>query len=85
MSMPDPTISRSSVVIKYGSSDGFSSTQSIKNNKDTPHKALMTALDEISRLTALFGFEVEAETVFYAARSRVAEWKKSHALYPDDV
>ena len=57
--------------------DGYAAeheTASTAHQTD-PHMPLLVALEELARLTALFGFEAEALERFDAARKRVADWK----------
>lgn len=77
MSNQEPKIVRSSVHIKYRADDGYAAehqTASTVHQTD-PHTPLLAALEELARLTALFGFENEALERFNAARKRVADWK----------
>jgi hypothetical protein len=72
----DPKIVRSSVRIKYRADDGYASEHEADSRLGTePHVPLLAALEELARLTALFGFEVEALECFNAARKRVSDWK----------
>lgn len=78
--MSDPKLKCTSVVIKYTADDGYKSELMCKGGDGTtalvpPEKALLAGLEELARLTALFGFEDQALEVFTEARSRVAEWK----------
>ena len=77
MSNQDPKIVRASVRIKYRADDGYAAeheTTSTVHQTD-PHMPLLAALEELARLTALFGFEAEALERFDAARKRVADWR----------
>jgi hypothetical protein len=88
----DPTLKRTTVVIKYTSSDGYRAELTTKGGEGTAHRvtgepvppqrALISALEELARLTALFGFEDEALEAFTGARQRVAEWRASRADQP---
>lgn len=85
--MDDPTLKRTSVQISYTGSDGYSSTSKFTgggNTKERPEIGLLGALEELSRLTALFGFEAEALEAFSGARQRVAEWRRSRAQENND-
>lgn len=87
--MADPTLKRTSVQINYTASDGYRSecgykagagSISLKTGEPIPPEgALLEALEELARLTALFGFEAEALERFNAARARVFEWRKTRA------
>jgi hypothetical protein len=89
MSKPDPTLVRTSVQIKYGSSDRYRLEFDARGGKGTAHArtgqpiapehALLAGLEELARITALFGFEDEALNAFNKARGRVAEWKAARA------
>ena len=72
----DPKLVRSSVTIKYNADDGYSCEHQTKSDMGVePHIPLLAALEELARLTALFGFEEEALERFTAARKRVADWR----------
>lgn len=87
--MADPKLVRSSIEIKYAADDGYraeyggKSGQGSKNLRTgeevPPQHALIAGLEELARLTALFGFEAEALEAFNGARQRVAEWKAQRA------
>lgn len=89
MGKPDPTLNRARVEIAHGCSDGFFGTFGAKGGWGylhpatkqpiPPERALLAGLEELARLTALFGFEDEAMKVFVDARLRVAEWKAARA------
>jgi hypothetical protein len=81
----DPALKRTNVVIKYAASDGYQAEFTARGGEGTAHRvtgepvppqrALIAALQELARLTALFGFEDEALEAFTDARQRVAEWR----------
>lgn len=83
--MADPTLKRTSVRIKYTGSDGYRAEFSTKGGTGSvnfksgeevpPQAALIFALEELARLTALFGFEAEARAAAEGAFARVAEWR----------
>lgn len=83
--MADPKLKRTSVQIKYTSSDGYRAEfvaksgdgiKSLKTGDEVPAQhALIAAFEELARLTALFGFESEARAAADGAFSRVAEWR----------
>lgn len=83
--MSDPKLRRTTVVVRYAANDGFCSELKMKGGIGTkqaltgkpvpPEQALIEGLEELARLTALFGFEAEALEAFNGARQRVAEWK----------
>jgi hypothetical protein len=75
--MSDPQLTRSRVTVRYHSDDGHSYLQEFMPQKTCPEGALLQGLEELARLTALFGFEDEARDRFNAARQRVADWKKA--------
>ena len=85
--MADPTLTRTSVSITYAASDGYRAACAYKAGKGTAHlktgepvppeEALLAALEELARLTALFGFEDEATRRFQCARAAVFEWRES--------
>lgn len=84
--MTDPTLKRTSVQIKYTSSDGFRAEFGGKAGTGTRHRvtgeevppqnALIAGFEELARLTALFGFESEAREAAEGAFARVAEWRR---------
>lgn len=83
--MSDPKLRRTTVVIGYAANDGYRSELKMKGGIGTKHAvtgepvppehALIEGLEELARLTALFGFEADALEAFNGARQRVAEWK----------
>lgn len=83
--MADPKLKRTSVQIKYTSSDGYRAEFGSKAGTGTKHQvtgkeippqhALISAFEELARITALFGFEAEARAAADGAFARVAEWK----------
>jgi hypothetical protein len=85
--MADPTLKRTSVQINYTSSDGYRMAFGTKAGSGSKHRvtgvevppeeALLAALEELARLTALFGFEDEATRRFQCARAAVFEWRES--------
>ena len=87
--MNDPTLKRTSVQIKYTSSDGFRAEFGGKAGTGTKHRvtgkevppqvALITGFEELARLAALFGFEREAREAAESAFARVAEWRKARS------
>lgn len=77
--MDDPKLNRTSVTVKYTADDGYSSDAGFKGTPERPELGLLGALEELARLTALFGFEAEALEAFNGARERVAEWRGKRA------
>lgn len=77
MSKQDPKLTGSEVTINYTSDDGFGMEHysTSRPHDGRPHLPLLVALEELARLTALFGFEDEALARFNAARKRVADWR----------
>lgn len=83
--MEDPKLKRTSVQIKYTSTDGFLAEFSAKAGTGTKHRvtgeevppqhALIAGSEELARLTALFGFEAEARQAADGAFKRVEEWR----------
>lgn len=72
--MSDPKIVRSSVVIKYQSDDGYS-YEATFNKGVTPEIPMLEATEELARLTALFGFEKEAQDRCEKARKLISDWR----------
>lgn len=76
--MPDPKLIRSSVIVRYAADDNYHSSTEFEGKKDAnPEANLLSGLDEIARILALFGFEKEAREALDDALLRVAEWRKS--------
>lgn len=83
--MADPTLKRTNVQINYTASDGYraecgykaGAKDPVTGDCSPPEDALLEALEELARLTALFGFEDQALERFNAARARVFEWRKT--------
>ena len=81
--MADPKLERTSVEIRYTADDGYSSVCGYRTGKGAPvhgdatrpEGALLSALEELARITALFGFEAEARKTVDEAFARVAEWR----------
>jgi len=79
--MSDPTLKRSSVVIKYTASDGYS-FECLTNSRHTeggPEMPLLVAFEELSRILHLFGFGEQAMDAAYAAAGRVEEFQARRA------
>ena len=84
--MSNPTLTRTRVVVAYTASDGFRAEFGAKGGIGTKHRvtgmcvppehALIAGLEELARITALFGFEDAALEAFNAARQRVFDWRK---------
>ena len=78
--MSDPTLKRSSVTINYAASDGYRSTVNYSNIgrmgiQPPPELPLLEAIEELSRLCALFGFGEQAAQRVAEARERVGAWR----------
>lgn len=81
--MSDPVLISTKVVIYHLASDGYRAEWTAKAGKGTNHRvtgekvppqtALLSALEELARITALYGFQDEALELFNAARKRVLE------------
>ena len=86
--MSDPKLERTSVQITYRADDGYKAEVGYKSGKGVrafeggptrPEAALLAGVEELARLTALFGFEAEARQAFDAATARVNEWRAQRA------
>lgn len=86
--MSDPKLERTSVQINYRCDDGYKAEAGYKSGKGVrafegdptrPEAALLAGVEELARLTALFGFEAEARKVFDEAAARVAGWRARRA------
>jgi hypothetical protein len=85
--MADPKLKKTSVVIRYTASTGHRAEMTCKAGEDVAHlktgkpvppeKALLSGIEELARLLALFGFEQQAREAVDGAFGRVAEWRKS--------
>lgn len=85
----DPKLKRTLVRIDYTSDDGYradftakagtGSKHRVTGEEVPPEKALLGAVEELARLTALFGFEDQALERFNDARQRVFEWRAARA------
>lgn len=78
--MSDPTLKRSSVTINYTASDGYRSAVNYSNRgqmgrQPPPELPLLDAIEELSRLCALFGFGEQAAQRVAQARERVDAWR----------
>ena len=89
MSKAEPTLKRTSIVIGYTSSDGYRSEMKGKGGKGTtnlrageevaPEIALLSALQELTRILCLFGFEAQVVKAFDEQLVAVQEWRESRA------
>ena len=80
-----PVLRRTSVVIKYTSSDGYRAEYGCKGGRGTTHSttgaevdpkdALIEAADELARIAAVFGFADEVREAVESAITRVKDWK----------
>lgn len=83
--MADPMLTKTSVTVRYTSNDGYSSDQTFKiypidHNRLPPEQPLIDAVEELARLTALFGFEDKALAAFNEARKRVFDWREGRKV-----
>lgn len=75
--MADPTLKTTRVLISYTASDGYRSEMSLSSARaPTPQAVYIEAVEELSRLCALFGFEAEARNAFDGAAQRVVASRK---------
>ena len=80
--MSDPKIAECSAAVRYKADDGYYSVVEFqvdhrRTKEIPPERPFINAIEELARLTALFGFEEEALKVFNEARERVFEWRKN--------
>ena len=78
--MSDRTLKRSIVTINYAASDGYRSAVNYSNRgrmglRPPPELPLLDAIEELSRLCALFGFGDQAAQRVADARGRVDAWR----------
>jgi hypothetical protein len=83
-------MTKAKVVIGYHADDGYQTEAEYRApNRNlprvTPKAAMLAALEELARLTALFGWEDEALEKFTAARERVAKFKEARAEREEPV
>ena len=84
--MADPKLRTASVTIAYSADDGYRAKSGFNMLHDgKPDGPLLDALEELARLTELFGSGDEAEARFNAARQRVREWRERNAARSGDV
>lgn len=86
--MSDPTLKRSSVTINYTASDGYRSAVNYSNRgqmgrQPPPELPLLDAIEELSRLCALFGFGEQAAQRVAEARERVEAWRTARNKTPN--
>lgn len=82
---PNPTLVSTSVTVRYRADDGYNAETTFRAKKAAgvaPEAGLLDALEELARLTALFGFEDKALEAFNGARQRVFDWRKTNS--PND-
>lgn len=77
--MADPKLKRVSVTIRYTADDGYRSETTYRSGQPDangaavlPQVAMVEAVEELSRLCALFGHDAEAAKRFNETRERVA-------------
>lgn len=77
--MSDPKLTYLHVKIQLECDDGYESARVFDSERPSnrPKEVALGALEELARLTALYGLEDEALTVFNAARERVSAFKAS--------
>lgn len=86
--MSDPTLKRSNVTINYTASDGYRSAVNYSNRgkmgqQPPPELPMLDAIEELSRLCALFGFGDEAAKRVAEARERVNAWRTARSKTPN--
>ena len=86
--MSDPTLKRSSVTINYTASDGYRIAVNYSNRgqmgrQPPPELPLLDAIEELSRLCALFGFGEQAAQRVAEARERVDAWRTARNKTPN--
>lgn len=78
--MNDPTLKRASVTINYAASDGYRLTVNYSNRgrmgvSPPPEAPLLDAIEELTRIAALFGFGADALDRASQAIGRVHLWR----------
>lgn len=83
----DPKLVRSSIEINYSANDGYRVEALYRSGtgfrvgqehlNPNPEEALLGALGELARITALFGFEDRALEIFNKNREAVFEWRRN--------
>ncbi len=87
--MSDPTLVKTSVKISYTASDKYRHSFEARGGKGVPnrvtgvevhpHKAYLSAVEELARLSELFGFGAEAKTKFEKGQQAVKDWRELNA------
>jgi hypothetical protein len=77
--MDDPKLKRTSVTVKYSADDGYSSDAGFKGTPERPELGLLAALEELARLTALFGFDAEALAICLRNLARAINRRRASA------
>ena len=78
--MADPKLAKTRCLISYSGDDGYHSSVEYASRGETPPKdVFLEALQELARLTALFGFEDEAQQRFDEARKAVFDWREERS------
>lgn len=77
--MSDPKLTFMTVEVYLECDDGYSCEETFDPviSENRPNEVALEALEELARITALYGLEDEALVVFNAARERVAAFKSS--------
>ena len=78
--MSNPQLVKARVLIEYSSDDGYkSSWECGTEEKPTPDQVLLNGLEELTRLTALFGLHAEAKKLFDAMQENIASFHAERA------
>ncbi len=85
--MSDPTLKRTSIVVKYTSSDGYRLEYGGKAGTGTKHRVtgeevppqacFIAAFGELARILSLFGFEEQARKASENSFAAVREWRET--------
>ena len=80
--MSDPKIAECSVAVRYRADDGYNSSVEFRvdyrrTKEIPPERPFIDAIQELARLTALFGFDEEALKAFNDASERNFDCRKN--------
>lgn len=75
--MSDPKLTKANVQLGYSSDDGYQ-TQTVfstRHNGGDPKAAFLDALEELTRICCLFGYEEQAREKFDGTAGRIRAWR----------
>jgi hypothetical protein len=79
MSRAEPKLTRTRYVIDYASNDQYQMSQKHDSSdlpaEHGPEVVFLQAIQELARITALFGFQEQAKAHFDAGQKAIADWR----------